>query len=60
MIIRTLDVGGDKPLPYLPMPREENPFLGIRGVRIGLEKAGAPAHPGARHPARRHRPPSCA
>ncbi|MGB5734795.1 MAG: phosphoenolpyruvate--protein phosphotransferase, partial [Thiohalocapsa sp.] len=38
MIIRTLDVGGDKPLPYLPMPREENPFLGIRGVRIGLEK----------------------
>ncbi len=38
MIIRTLDVGGDKPLPYLPMPREENPFLGIRGVRIGLER----------------------
>ena len=38
MILRTLDVGGDKPLPYLPMPREENPFLGIRGVRIGLER----------------------
>lgn len=38
MIIRTLDVGGDKPLPYLPMPREENPFLGVRGVRVGLEK----------------------
>lgn len=38
LIIRTLDVGGDKPLPYLPMPREENPFLGIRGVRIGLER----------------------
>ncbi|MCG6941567.1 MAG: phosphoenolpyruvate--protein phosphotransferase [Thiohalocapsa sp.] len=38
LIIRTLDVGGDKPLPYLPMPREENPFLGIRGVRIGLDK----------------------
>jgi len=38
LTIRTLDVGGDKPLPYLPMPREENPFLGIRGVRIGLDK----------------------
>ena len=38
LIIRTLDVGGDKPLPYLPMPREENPMLGIRGVRIGLDR----------------------
>lgn len=38
LIIRTLDVGGDKPLPYLPMPREENPFLGVRGIRVGLEK----------------------
>jgi phosphocarrier protein FPr len=38
MIIRTLDVGGDKPLPYLPMPREENPFLGVRGVRISLDR----------------------
>lgn len=38
LIIRTLDVGGDKPLAYLPMPREENPFLGIRGVRIGLDR----------------------
>jgi phosphoenolpyruvate-protein phosphotransferase len=34
--IRTLDVGGDKPLRYLPMPPEENPFLGERGIRIGL------------------------
>jgi phosphoenolpyruvate-protein phosphotransferase len=38
MIIRTLDVGGDKPLSYLPMPREENPFLGVRGIRVGLDK----------------------
>ena len=38
LLIRTLDVGGDKPLPYLPLPKEENPFLGIRGIRIGLEK----------------------
>ncbi len=38
VIIRTLDVGGDKPLPYLPMPHEENPFLGVRGIRIGIER----------------------
>jgi phosphocarrier protein FPr len=38
LIIRTLDVGGDKPLPYLPMPHEENPFLGERGVRIGFDR----------------------
>lgn len=36
LIIRTLDVGGDKPLAYLPMPREDNPFLGLRGVRVSL------------------------
>lgn len=38
LVIRTLDVGGDKPLPYLPIPPEENPFLGIRGVRVGFEQ----------------------
>jgi phosphocarrier protein FPr len=38
LIIRTLDVGGDKPLPYLPLPHEENPFLGVRGVRIGFDR----------------------
>jgi phosphotransferase system HPr (HPr) family protein len=32
--IRTLDVGGDKALPYIPIPDEANPFLGIRGVRL--------------------------
>ncbi|MCL4265102.1 MAG: phosphoenolpyruvate--protein phosphotransferase [Anaerolineae bacterium] len=37
MIIRTLDVGGDKPLPYLDLGREENPFLGWRGIRFCLE-----------------------
>jgi multiphosphoryl transfer protein len=36
--LRTLDVGGDKPLPYLPMPAEENPFLGLRGLRLALER----------------------
>lgn len=35
--LRTLDVGGDKPLPYLPMPPEANPFLGQRGIRFSLE-----------------------
>jgi len=38
LVIRTLDVGGDKPLPYLPIPPEENPFLGIRGVRIAFDR----------------------
>lgn len=38
LVIRTLDVGGDKPLRYLPMPAEENPFLGVRGIRIGLAR----------------------
>ncbi|HET7538297.1 MAG TPA: putative PEP-binding protein, partial [Polyangiaceae bacterium] len=37
-IIRTLDVGGDKPLAYLPIPKEDNPFLGERGVRVGLAR----------------------
>ena len=36
LIIRTLDVGGDKPLPYLPIETEENPFLGLRGIRVCL------------------------
>lgn len=36
--LRTLDVGGDKPLDYLPMPPEDNPFLGSRGLRLTLER----------------------
>ena len=38
LVIRTLDVGGDKPLPYLPIPKEENPFLGERGLRVMLTR----------------------
>lgn len=34
--LRTLDVGGDKPLGYLPAPPEANPFLGVRGIRLSL------------------------
>ena len=36
LVIRTLDVGGDKPLAYLPLPAEENPALGLRGIRVSL------------------------
>jgi multiphosphoryl transfer protein len=38
LIIRTLDVGGDKPLPYLEMPGEDNPFLGWRAIRLCLAR----------------------
>ena len=31
-----MDIGGDKPIPYLPLPREENPALGMRGLRASL------------------------
>ena len=36
VVIRTLDAGSDKPLRYLPLPRGENPALGVRGIRAGL------------------------
>ena len=36
LTIRTMDIGGDKPIAYLPMPREDNPALGLRGVRASL------------------------
>jgi phosphocarrier protein FPr len=38
LILRTLDVGADKPLPYLPRRPEANPFLGVRGIRLALEQ----------------------
>jgi phosphocarrier protein FPr len=38
VIVRTLDVGGDKPIPYLSLPYEENPFLGQRGIRLCLAR----------------------
>jgi multiphosphoryl transfer protein len=40
LILRTLDVGADKPLPYLPLEAEANPFLGVRGIRLALEQPG--------------------
>lgn len=36
--VRTLDVGADKPAPYLRQAREDNPFLGVRGLRLGLAR----------------------
>ncbi|WP_319520528.1 phosphoenolpyruvate--protein phosphotransferase [uncultured Martelella sp.] len=38
LIIRLFDAGGDKPMSYLPLPAEDNPFLGLRGIRVGLAK----------------------
>jgi phosphoenolpyruvate-protein phosphotransferase len=36
IIVRSLDVGADKPLPFLPQPEEHNPYLGVRGIRLSL------------------------
>ncbi|WP_186134757.1 phosphoenolpyruvate--protein phosphotransferase [Burkholderia gladioli] len=38
LIIRTLDIGGDKQVPYLNLPHESNPFLGVRGLRLCLRR----------------------
>ena len=38
VVIRTLDIGGDKTLPYLPLPQEMNPFLGYRAIRLCLDR----------------------
>lgn len=38
VVVRTLDVGGDKAVPHISFPEEANPFLGYRGVRIGLDR----------------------
>ena len=38
VVIRTLDIGGDKVLPYLPLPEEMNPFLGYRAIRLCLDR----------------------
>jgi phosphoenolpyruvate-protein phosphotransferase len=40
LVVRTLDAGGDKPIPYLEQPPEENPALGVRGIRLGLANPG--------------------
>ncbi|MDP4103378.1 MAG: phosphoenolpyruvate--protein phosphotransferase [Bacillota bacterium] len=40
VVVRTLDIGGDKELPYLDLPKEMNPFLGFRAIRLCLEEQG--------------------
>ncbi|WP_343154310.1 phosphoenolpyruvate-protein phosphotransferase PtsI [Buchnera aphidicola] len=38
VIIRTMDIGGDKDLPYMNLPKEDNPFLGWRAIRISMDR----------------------
>ncbi|KGE73061.1 phosphoenolpyruvate--protein phosphotransferase [Limosilactobacillus reuteri] len=38
LVVRTLDIGGDKPLQFMPLPKERNPFLGYRAIRIALDR----------------------
>lgn len=38
VVVRTMDIGGDKPLDYMLLPKEENPFLGYRAIRICLDR----------------------
>lgn len=38
VILRTLDVGGDKEIPYIDLPKEDNPFLGVRAIRLCLNR----------------------
>lgn len=40
VVVRTMDIGGDKELPYLKLPKEMNPFLGYRALRISLSELG--------------------
>ena len=41
MVVRTLDAGADKPLPFLRQAPEDNPFLGVRGIRLSLARAAS-------------------
>ena len=53
--IRTLDAGGDKPIPGITVDGEANPFLGVRGLRLSLARPGAVPGAAARAGARRRR-----
>ena len=56
LVIRTLDAGADKPLPYLDQPSEPNPFLGVRGIRLGLDRPRSPTDATGSDPPRGRRP----
>ena len=58
LTLRTLDVGADKPLPYLPLERERNPNLGLRGIRLGLRHPEVLHGPAARGAAGGRGPPA--
>ena len=45
LIVRTLDIGGDKNAPYIDVPDEDNPFLGVRGVRPAASSARSSSSP---------------
>ena len=55
IVFRTLDIGGDKVLPYLPKAAEDNPAMGWRAIRIGLDRPAMLRQPVARAAARRRR-----
>ncbi|MBU2864438.1 phosphoenolpyruvate--protein phosphotransferase [Reinekea forsetii] len=40
LVVRTADIGGDKPVSWMDMPKEENPFLGVRGIRLSFKHEG--------------------
>jgi hypothetical protein len=58
LVVRTLDVGGDKPLSYLPCPRKTTPFLGLRGIRVSLDRPTCCA-PNCAPFCKPHRSPAC-
>ena len=49
IVFRTLDIGADKILPYLRQPKEENPAMGWRSIRMSMERPGSVAPASARH-----------
>ena len=55
LVVRTLDAGADKPLPFLRQEPEDNPFLGRRGIRLSLARPDLFRHAAAGDPARRRR-----
>ena len=57
---RTLDIGSDKILPYMDKVEEENPALGWRAIRIGLDRPGAAPFANPRHASRRAAGAGCA